>query len=809
MKKAILATTILCAVFALFLALAAPAGAQVAYSGECGKNVTWTMDTDTGVLTIDGSGAMADYTGAVNQPWKAHRYSIRTLSVIGNVTGIGSYAFCECPNLASVSFPKCLASVGEGAFDACDALSAVSFGGTRAQWKTVSVGSSNEPLKKAAVSFLLLGEGTCGDALGWALYSDNTMVISGTGAMDDYESNSATPWRNNRAQIKKLVIEDGVTSIGDHAFDTCEYIRSDVSLPDSVTRIGERAFFGLLGPLAVTLGKSVTSIGEKAFLHAGVTSFTVSAKNTVYKDIDGVLFDKAGKTLLCYPKDRQMTAYAIPDGVTQIQAYAFSDAVFSWLQDLSVPASVKRFGEHAFYYSASDLTCVRISDLAAWCGVCFEDAYANPLRAADGVLYLNGAPVTALSIPDKVESIGDYAFQKCAGLTSVKLPTGLKSIGSSTFEGCRNLAGVTLPMGLMSIGDYAFCNCESLANITIPDSVTAIGEGAFAGCMNFSAIEVPGSVKKISDRMFVNCKGLSEVTLGDGVTGLGDEAFSGCAALAAIAFPENGSLTGIGVKTFAGCTSFTHMEIPDSVTSLGERAFSQCSGLTDVTIGCGLTRLSTNAFESCAALSNVTFGKNLKSLGESAFLRCVSLKTVRLPEGLARIDQSAFSHCTALKRITIPDSVTVMENRAFAECTGLLSVTVGKGLTALGNGVFSNCTKIQTITIPRTVTVIEHAFDCKTPVIYYTGTADEWLAISQTSQMFYGYSPVIVCNAVTGDLDGDGKTTVAELSYFLSFFSTEDGVYAAPSVADLDADGDFTLHDLNLLILHLRKQTDS
>ena len=147
----------------------------------------------------------------------------------------------------------------------------------------------------------LLAFGTCGaqgDNLTWTLTSDGVLTISGEGAMADYEDFSDALWYGKH--ILAVVLADGVTSIGNHAFFDCKELVL-VTIPDSVISIGAGAFAGC----------------------KSLTTFFVSAGNPAYGLLDGVLFDKAQTTLVAYPSGRQGSSYAIPDGVTSIGDYAF------------------------------------------------------------------------------------------------------------------------------------------------------------------------------------------------------------------------------------------------------------------------------------------------------------------------------------------------------------------------------------------------------------------------------------------------------------------------------------------------------
>ena len=179
-----------------------------------------------------------------------------------------------------------------------------------------------------------------------------------------------------------------------------------------------------------------------------------------------------------------LTSIVIPDSVTSIGDYAFRNC--SSLTSVTIGSGVTSIGDYAFY-SCSNLNAVYISDLAAWCGISFGSSYANPLYYGEN-LYLNGALVTDLVIPDSVTSISSYAFRNCDCLTSIVIPDSVTSIGYDAFSGCSNLTSVTIPDSVTSIGSYAFSSCSNLTSVTIGSGVTSIGYDAFYDCDHLTSI---------------------------------------------------------------------------------------------------------------------------------------------------------------------------------------------------------------------------------------------------------------------------------------------------------------------------------
>ncbi len=271
------------------------------------------------------------------------------------------------------------------------------------------------------------------------------LIIIGPGPIPDYQFDeyyyrSNAPWGNALTSVNAIVIQDGVTSIGNNAFRGSEGSIKSVKIPDGVTRIGNHAFY-LCALTSVTIPDSVTSIGDYAFYCNSLTSVT------------------------------------IPDSVTSIGDYAFSG---NSLTSVTIPDSVTSIGNNPFRnnpFRNCNLASIIVSPHHPVLAV----VDGGLIRKTDKrfICYPAGLKAVTYSIPDSVTSIGDTAFYYCSNLTGVTIPDSVTSIGDFAFYHCNNLTGVTIPDSVTSIGDSAFSYCVSLTSVTIPDSVTSIGEHAF------------------------------------------------------------------------------------------------------------------------------------------------------------------------------------------------------------------------------------------------------------------------------------------------------------------------------------------
>ncbi len=597
--------------------------------GTCGDNVTWSLDEETGTLTISGTGDMKMTARVLMLGLQPLADSVTAVVIGEGVTGICDGAFANFEKLTSVSLPESLKTIGRGAFRCCKQLAELTVPdgvediGVCAFLATpwLEQQKETESLIIAGRVLLCCGNGSIGEPLSEAEYH----AIAGEDAYYD-------------GQLYALTIPDGVQTIADEAFAGC-WDMVKLTVPEGVEKIGSNAFYGCCNLQQVSLPDSLQEVGAQAFNAAGLGS-----------------------------------DFEIPESVLQIARDAFRAT--EWLEQ-------KQATEPFVIING-----ILISAGTAKTG---EVIIPDGVEKIGPYAFCQCEEITSVVMPDSVTEIGEGAFAGCTGLASVRFPAGLESISEDAFYGCAALASVDLPEGVRTVGDSAFCGCTALTELDLPALLEEIGSRAFAECPSLTEVEFPDALKSIGEGAF-GSDGLLSVVLPEGLESLGIYAFSENGQLGEITIPEGlldigagafdgtlwqndhldtdmfvilndvlmcGSTEAIGEiavpegvreiadDAFRNCTELLKVLIPDTVTKIGDGAFEN-SGLTEVLIPESVTELGIGAFANCTDLTAVTLPDDLKTIGTSAFLGCFNLETLIVPSGVTKIADNAFEACSKL-----------------------------------------------------------------------------------------------------------------------------------------------------------------
>ena len=477
----------------------------------------------------------------------------------------------------------------------------------------------------------IVDSGECGENATWTLTGTEpnlTLIISGSEDMYDFNE-SSVPWASKRAKIKTVIIEDGITSVGDYAFYSFNKMTT-VSLPETITGIGSYSFYECNNLVNLNIPDSVQYIGDSSFYHCS-----------------------------------SLKSIHIPDGIEIINVATFCGCVE--LTSINIPESVNTIWYDAFS-GCNNIKEIHIDSLDSWLNI-------YNCSGISGDLYINDTLLTYADIPEGTNKIGLYSFYKCSHLEKVNIPDSVISIEEEAFYGCSSLSNVTIPDSVSSIGDRAFYGCSSLTSITIPDSVTTIESGTFEGCSSMTNVILSDSVMYIRGSVFEDCSSLKSITLSNSLRSIGAFAFENCSSLNEI---HIGSIE-----------TWLNLEVDTWNYDLSGNLYLNDNLLVDLVVPSGTTRIRDHAFFNCSRLTNVVIPDSVTSIGDRAFYGCNSLTGVTISNCVTSIGEEAFYECNSLTSVTIPDSVTSIEDRALGNWDTSISVhfhgTKEQWDTAVGN----------------------------------------------------------------------------------------------------------------------------
>lgn len=570
------------------------------------------------------------------------------------------------------------------------------------------------------------------------------------------------------SKITSITLPSSIKTIEMQAFSYCSALEN-IALNEGLEKLGTFVFESCSKLANVYIPASLSEIPQRAFEDSSVKQFTVSENNANYAaDSYGVLYSKDMTKLLQYPTARESTTYTIPEGVTDILAYAFLGS--KKLTSVTIPETVISIEEQAFR------SCNRLSSIV---------------------------------IPDSTEIIGSYAFQG-SGIESVHIGTGVKSIGDCAFDYCTKLknatvsennafffsdsngivydkingvisilpqrltlqvynvpdgiteiANITLPSSLTELhipasitkfDKYCVTDCTKLKSITVDSANTAYSSDSQGilydefktnlilcpPATEHTSIKIPYGVESINGSSFKNCTNLKEITIPRSVIGIGVDAFKNCTALETVNF--TGTETQWNkIKFSSGNTTLTSLNINFNVADPSEAPLEGTEGCFTYRTADGqatITAVDTSA-EGDLIIPSEIFGCPVIAVAENAFNGAYKITKVYIPASLISLNDIAeakytvdknnpvyssddngilfnkdktelikFSYKISIEEYGMPDSVRTIAQNAFYRCTSLNSLTLSDNVIVLQGKTFDSC-RFDSVIIPDTVTALE------------------------------------------------------------------------------------------------------
>ena len=579
----------------------------------------------------------------------------------------------------------------------------------------------------------------------------DTQTIDGI----EYQFNASTetytvagPASDPTSQVALLAMVDGypVTSIAENAFVTS--LITSLSMPWTITEIGEGAFKSCSYLEHVTLSPSITEIPNYCFTVTPLKECVVPEGVTTIG-------------LSAFEGCSSLTSLILPSTLTTVNACCFSvghkSCVITCYAATPPNADPQTFSGYSGKVAVPSASVDAYKAASGWSAVAERieaiptptwpvtlDGVTYDSTTGSGSAYVTGgtsnttgnvtvqkmvqglqvtsssrsafrlnSSITTVAVPATVTEIGDYAFSSCSDLTAVSLPSGLTKIADDLFSHCTKLAKCDIPEGVTTIGSRAFNDCRELLSLTLPATVNNLGTNCFDGMGNEAGSDATTLTCLAATPPNADPHTFTGYTGKVAVPAASVDAYKAATGWSTVASQIEAIATPTWPVTIGGVT---YNSTPDSGTAYVTSTDGNATGNVTIqkeVLGLPVTLIDADAFSNCSGLKSVYIPETVKSIGSSAFKGCSKLSSVSIEgEGLETIGNQAFMECSSLTEITIPRSVTAIYQNVFSGCIRLENVTLPETITYIGSGAFQDCGQLQSIVLPEQLMSIgENAFN--------------------------------------------------------------------------------------------------
>ena len=480
--------------------------------------------------------------------------ALQEVTIPESVTEIGLNAFYDCTGLKALVLPQGLKKIGSNAFIHCSGLTYIDIpDGVENVGSYIAKDTLQLRCSIGSSAALALSKG------GNSFYAEDFQLRY---TFDESDTQTGLLLYKYTGAAAKVTLPDSLTAIGDSAFSGCTVLQ-EIAIPESVTEIGQNAFYGCTGLKSLILPQGLKTIGSSAFK---------KCSNLTYIDI---------------PDDVETVGNWIADDSLQLRCSIGSSAAIALAK-----------GGNSFYAEDFQLRYT------------FDESDTQ----TGLILYKYTGTAAKVSLPDGLTVIEYRAFFGCTTLQEISIPESVTEISYDAFYGCTGLKAVILPQGLKTIGDGAFGNCSSLTYIDIPDGIENVG--SWIG----------------DDSLQLRCSMGSSAAI---ILSKSGNSFCADGFQLRYTFDDTGSQNGLSLTHYLG--DATELAVPEGVTVIGNSAFYENQTLTKIILPESVATLESLSFCDCSALMELILPQGLKEIGSSAFSGCSALTSVDIPDGVETV----------------------------------------------------------------------------------------------------------------------------------------------------------------------------